>query len=117
MSSLQRMVLRVVSRPMAWRRAGRPERPGPVRSCPGPPGCYHARGTTNRPRSRQGSVLLPENASGPIVVRKEDRMGSSKFIKTPKLGVVLQLTEMPAPDAAAGRSWEIHDIERNRGFR
>jgi hypothetical protein len=44
-------------------------------------------------------------------------MGSSKFIKTPKLGVVLQITEMAARDATTDRRWEIHDIERNRGFR
>jgi hypothetical protein len=44
-------------------------------------------------------------------------MGSSKFIKTPKLGVVLQITEMAAGGTGAGRLWEIHDIERNRGFR
>ena len=43
-------------------------------------------------------------------------MGSSKFIKTPKLGVVLQLTEL-GPPGEAGRLWEVHDIERNRGFR
>lgn len=43
-------------------------------------------------------------------------MGSSKFIKTPKLGVVLQITELGPPDEA-GRLWEVHDIERNRGFR
>ena len=43
-------------------------------------------------------------------------MGSSKFIKTPKLGVVLQITEL-GPPHDAGRLWEVHDIERNRGFR
>jgi hypothetical protein len=43
-------------------------------------------------------------------------MESSKFIKTPKLGVVLQITEL-GPPGEAGRLWEVHDIERNRGFR
>ena len=43
-------------------------------------------------------------------------MGTSKFLKTPKLGIVLQLTECPA-QVTDGRSWEAHDVERNRGFR
>jgi hypothetical protein len=40
----------------------------------------------------------------------------AKFVKTPKLEIVLQLTETGAggPD---GRAWEAHDVERNRGFR
>lgn len=43
-------------------------------------------------------------------------MSSSKLIKSPKLGIVLQLTQVPAKDAE-GRAWEVHDVERNRGFR
>jgi hypothetical protein len=42
-------------------------------------------------------------------------MQSSRFLKTPKLGIVLQLTETPSP-GVRGRSWEVHDVERNRGF-
>jgi hypothetical protein len=41
-------------------------------------------------------------------------MATSRFIKTPKLQIVLQLTEVKA---AQGRLWEVHDIERSRGFR
>ena len=41
---------------------------------------------------------------------------SSRFPKTPKLGIVLQLTETTSP-GTDGRSWEVHDVERNRGFR
>lgn len=43
-------------------------------------------------------------------------MSSSKLIKSPKLAIVLQLTQVPAPDPD-GRAWEVHDVERNRGFR
>ena len=43
-------------------------------------------------------------------------MGTSKFLKTPKLGIVLQLTESTA-QGMDGRRWEAHDVERNRGFR
>ncbi|MBN2368901.1 MAG: hypothetical protein JXO72_00265 [Vicinamibacteria bacterium] len=43
-------------------------------------------------------------------------MEGSKFIKTPKLSIVLQLTEAGATGADE-RVWEIHDVERNRGFR
>lgn len=42
-------------------------------------------------------------------------MGNSKFLKTPKLEVMIQLTETTASDAG-GRTWEVHDVERNRGF-
>jgi hypothetical protein len=40
----------------------------------------------------------------------------AKFVKTPKLEIVLQLTEtvLDGPD---GRAWVAHDVERNRGFR
>ena len=41
-------------------------------------------------------------------------MATSRFLKTPKLQIVLQLTEV---SSAQGRLWEVHDIERNRGFR
>jgi hypothetical protein len=41
-------------------------------------------------------------------------MGTSRFLKTPKLAIVLQLTEVASSD---GRTWEVHDVERNRGFR
>ena len=43
-------------------------------------------------------------------------MASSRFLKTPKLQVVLQVTETTSPETD-GRSWEVHDVERNRGFR
>ncbi len=43
-------------------------------------------------------------------------MASSRFIKTPKLSIVLQLTEAPS-SGGDDRTWEVHDIERNRGFR
>ena len=43
-------------------------------------------------------------------------MASSKLIKSPNLGIVLQLTQLPPPDPE-GRGWEVHDVERNRGFR
>jgi hypothetical protein len=36
-------------------------------------------------------------------------------LKTAKLGIVLQITEIPP--SADGRAWEVHDVERNRGFR
>ena len=41
-------------------------------------------------------------------------MATSRFLKTPKLSIVLQLTEVAGTE---GRTWEVHDIERNRGFR
>lgn len=43
-------------------------------------------------------------------------MGSSKLIKSPNLNIVLQLTQVPPPELD-GRAWEVHDVERNRGFR
>jgi hypothetical protein len=43
-------------------------------------------------------------------------MGGFKQLKTAKLGIVLQLTEMTAGNADQ-RLWEVHDVERNRGFR
>jgi hypothetical protein len=42
-------------------------------------------------------------------------MASSRFLKSPKLSVVLQVTEITTADTD-GRSWEIHDVERSRGF-
>ena len=39
-----------------------------------------------------------------------------KQMKTAKLGIALQLTEITAPGKEP-RLWEIHDVERNRGFR
>lgn len=39
-----------------------------------------------------------------------------KQLKSPKLSVVLQLTERTAPGADP-RVWEVHDVERNRGFK
>lgn len=41
-------------------------------------------------------------------------MASSRFLKTPKVGIVLQVTEVAS---LQGRLWEVHDVERNRGFR
>ena len=43
-------------------------------------------------------------------------MGSSKLIKSPNLSIVLQLTQVSPPDPD-GRGREVHDVERNRGFR
>lgn len=43
-------------------------------------------------------------------------MASSRFLKTPTLQVVLQVTETTSPETD-GRSWEVHDVERTRGFR
>jgi hypothetical protein len=40
---------------------------------------------------------------------------SFKQMKTAKLGIALQLTEITASER--GRLWEVHDVERNRGFR
>jgi hypothetical protein len=42
-------------------------------------------------------------------------MASSRFLKSPKLSVVLQVTETTTADTD-GRSWEVHDVERSRGF-
>lgn len=42
-------------------------------------------------------------------------MADSKQLRSPKLGVIFQLTEVDAPSGQ--RAWEIHDVERNRGFR
>lgn len=42
-------------------------------------------------------------------------MASSRFFKSPKLSVVLQVTETTTA-ATDGRSWEVHDVERSRGF-
>lgn len=41
-------------------------------------------------------------------------MASSRFLKSPKLNIVLQITETTS--GADGRAWEVHDIERSRGF-
>jgi hypothetical protein len=41
---------------------------------------------------------------------------SFKQMKTAKLGIALQLTEI-AGSGKDGRLWEVHDVERNRGFR
>jgi hypothetical protein len=43
-------------------------------------------------------------------------MSGCKQMKTAKLGIVLQLTEI-ASDNKDHRLWEVHDVERNRGFR
>ena len=43
-------------------------------------------------------------------------MASSRFLKSPKLSVVLQVTETTSADTD-GRAWEVHDVERTRGFR
>jgi hypothetical protein len=42
-------------------------------------------------------------------------MGESKQLRSPELGVIFQITEVEAPTGE--RLWEIHDVERNRGFR
>lgn len=43
-------------------------------------------------------------------------MGASKQIKSAKLGIVLQITDVTRR-GNDGRSWVVHDVERNRGFR
>jgi hypothetical protein len=43
-------------------------------------------------------------------------MADSKQMKTGKLGIVLQVTEVTG-QGAAGRRWVVHDVERNRGFK
>lgn len=43
-------------------------------------------------------------------------MGGFKQMKTATLGIVVQVTEI-ASDAKDRRRWEVHDVERNRGFR
>ncbi len=43
-------------------------------------------------------------------------MENSRFLKTAKLGIVLQVTDTKSP-GKPGRAWEVHDVERNRGFR
>jgi hypothetical protein len=40
----------------------------------------------------------------------------SRLTKSAKLGIALQLTEVTEPGAES-RLWEVHDVERNRGFR
>ena len=42
-------------------------------------------------------------------------MNPSRFLRTPTLEIVLQATDAEA--SGGGRAWEIHDVERNRGFR
>jgi hypothetical protein len=42
-------------------------------------------------------------------------MGGSRQIRTPKLGIVLQITDVTQQGTAA-RRWVVHDVERNRGF-
>src|SRR4051812_28117427 len=44
-------------------------------------------------------------------------MTGFKQLKTAKLGIVLQLTEVSADATKDQRLWEVHDVERNRGFR
>lgn len=43
-------------------------------------------------------------------------MGASKQMKSAKLGIVLQITDVTRR-GTDGRSWVVHDVERNRGFR
>jgi len=43
-------------------------------------------------------------------------MGASKQMRSAKLGIVLQVTEVTRR-GNDGRSWVVHDVERNRGFR
>jgi len=43
-------------------------------------------------------------------------MSEMKQARSPQLGVVFQLTEVD-PQEPGGRAWEIHDVERNRGFK
>jgi hypothetical protein len=49
----------------------------------------------------------------PAEQHAEDPM---KQMKTAQLGIVLQVTEIHA-DHKGDRLWEVHDVERNRGFR
>ena len=43
-------------------------------------------------------------------------MTTSYLAKTPRLAIAIQLTEVP-DKSFDGRVWEVHDVERNRGFR
>jgi hypothetical protein len=43
-------------------------------------------------------------------------MGGSKQMRTPKLGIVLQVTDVTQHGTEA-RRWVVHDVERNRGFK
>jgi hypothetical protein len=43
-------------------------------------------------------------------------MTGFKQMKTAKLGIVVQVTEIH-PGKSADRLFEVHDVERNRGFR
>ena len=40
----------------------------------------------------------------------------SRFVRTTKFEIVLQVTETE-PAAADSQEWLVHDVERNRGFR
>jgi hypothetical protein len=42
-------------------------------------------------------------------------MSLFKLTKSAKVGIALQITEVGT--TADGRVWEVHDVERNRGFR
>jgi hypothetical protein len=44
-------------------------------------------------------------------------MTSSHLAKTPRLEIAIQLTEVPDDGSSDARVWEVHDVERNRGFR
>jgi hypothetical protein len=44
-------------------------------------------------------------------------MTSSHLTKTPRLEIAIQLTEVPGDGSSDARLWEVHDVERNRGFR
>jgi hypothetical protein len=43
-------------------------------------------------------------------------MGGSKQMRTAKLGIVIQLTSV-SRRGTDGRTWMVHDVERNRGFK
>jgi hypothetical protein len=43
-------------------------------------------------------------------------MVGSRLTKSPNLGVIFQLTELERAEGG-DRTWEVHDVERQRGFR
>jgi hypothetical protein len=43
-------------------------------------------------------------------------MVGSRLMKSPNLGVIFQLTELERAEGG-DRTWEVHDVERQRGFR
>ena len=43
-------------------------------------------------------------------------MGTGRLLKSPRLGVIFQLSDEPTKDLGQ-RAWRVYDVERRRGFR